>query len=316
MIDKLLIVDAHEDIAFHLNFFKRDFVNPETPCMITLSGLQQANIRLVFNTIFVHPKHKPEKTLESASKQFDTYEKIYKDHAGEIFRINTRKDLEKVGTDPRIGFLTLMEGADSIEMPENLNEFYEKGARIIGLAWNDKNQYASGNETEDGLSEAGVELIKTMNDLRVTLDLSHLNEKCFQEAIGLTELIPIATHSNARALTDHPRNLRDEQLLAISKRGGVIGIVLYNQFLKTGEAAPTLEDVYTHADYIVNLCGEDHVGIGSDMDGARIDGFPEELRTISALPKIADYFTGKGYSEERVRKIMGGNFLRVMRENL
>lgn len=316
MIDNLLVVDAHEDIAFHLNYFKRDFINPETPCMITLPGLRQANIRLVFNTIFVHPKHKPEKTLQSAIEQLDTYEKIYRDHPDEIFCVKSRKDLEKVGTDPRIGFLTLMEGADPIETPDKLYEFYDKGVRIIGLAWNDKNQYASGNDTQDGLSEAGMELIKRMNELRITLDLSHLNEKCFEEAIGHTKLIPIATHSNARALTDHPRNLRDEQLLAISERGGVIGIVLYNQFLKTGDAEPTLEDVFAHADHMVNMCGEDHVGIGSDMDGARIEDFPKELRTISALPRIADYFLDKGYSEERVRKIMGGNFMRVMRENL
>lgn len=316
MLDKLLIVDAHEDIAFHLNYFKRDFVAPEKPCMITLPGLKEANIKLVFNTIFVHPKHKPKKTVESALKQLETYEKIYADHKDEIFPVRTAEDLNRVGAESRIGFLTLMEGAGPIESPDKLEEFYGRGVRIIGLAWNDRNRYASGTDSEEGLTEEGVELVKRMNGLGVTLDLSHLNEKCFWEAIELTELIPIATHSNARALTDHPRNLRDDQLLAISERGGVTGIVLYNQFLKTGEGTPTLEDVFAHADYMVGLCGEDHVGIGSDMDGARIEDFPEELRKISDLPRIADYFLEKGYSEERVRKIMGGNFLRVMRENL
>ncbi len=316
MLDNLLIVDAHEDIAFHLNYFKRDFVNPDVPCMITLPGLKEANIKLVFNTIFVHPKHKPEKTVKSALKQLETYEKLYTDYKGEIFKVSTGDDLARIGTDSGIGFLTLMEGADPIESPDELDGYYEKGVRIIGLAWNDKNRYASGNDTEDGLSEAGVELIKRMNGLRITLDLSHLNEKCFWEAIRLTELIPIATHSNARALTDHPRNLRDDQHLAISERGGVTGIVLYSQFLKTGDRAPTLEDVFAHADYMIGLCGEDHVGIGSDMDGARVEDFPEELRKISDLPRIADYFLEKGYSEERVRKILGGNFLRVMKENL
>ncbi len=91
--------------------------------------------------------------------------------------------------------------------------------------------------------------------------------------------------------------------------------MLYNQFLKTGEGTPTLEDVFAR-DHMVKLVGEDHVGLGSDMDGARIVDFPEELRRIADLPKIADYFLERGYSEERVKKIMGGNFLRVMRENL
>lgn len=316
MKNKLIIVDAHEDIAFHLNYFKRDFVTPEKPCMITLPWLREGKVKLVFNTIFVHPKLKPEKTVKSAMEQFSTYEKLYEEHGDKIFRIRTCEDLEEISADSRIGFLTLMEGADPVETPEKLDEFYRMGVRIIGLAWNDKNQYASGNETGDGLSEMGVELIKRMNALGITLDLSHLNEKCFAEAIELTELIPVATHSNARALTDHPRNLRDEQLRAISERDGVTGIVLYNQFLKTSDKTPTLEDVFAHVDHMIELCGEDHVGIGSDMDGAKIEDFPEGLRKISDLPKIADFLLEKGYSEERVKKIMGGNFIRVMENNL
>ena len=209
-----------------------------------------------------------------------------------------------------------MEGADPVKTVADLDWFYERGVKAIGPAWNNKNQYASGSDSEDGLSEEGIKLIKRMNELGITLDLSHLNEKCFWEAIGLTTLTPIATHSNARALTDHSRNLRDEQLKAISDKGGVIGIVLYNYFLKIGEKTPTLEEVFAHADYMINLCGEDHVGIGSDMDGARIEDFPEGLRTIADLPKIADYFCERGYSENRVEKIMSGNFLRVMQDNL
>lgn len=312
----LFILDAHEDIAFHLNYFDRDFVNPESPCMITLPWLKEGNVRLLFNTIFVHPKHKPGKTVESALAQFDTYEKIYREHADEVFQVKTYRDLDDIERSPRTGFLTLMEGADPVESPEKLGEFYERGVRIIGLSWNDRNVYASGNDTGEGLSEEGKRLIGEMNRLGITLDLSHINEKGFREAIELTELIPIASHSNARAVTDHPRNLRDEQITAIAGRGGVVGLVLYNQFLKTGEGTPTLEDVFTHADYMVRLVGEDHVGLGSDMDGARIEDFPEGLRKISDLPKIANFFLEKGYSEERVRKIMGANFLRVMRENL
>ena len=271
---------------------------------------------MVFNTVFIHPKHKPEKTVESGLDQLSKYEEIYKTFPDEVYQITKVEDLAKFGQDPRIGFLTLIEGADPIESVSNLDNFYERGVRIIGPAWNNKNQYASGNDSEDGLSEEGVQLIKRMNELGITLDLSHLNEKCFWESVELTNLIPIATHSNARALTDHPRNLRDEQLKAISERGGVIGIVLYNYFLKIGDKKPTLEEVFAHADYMINLCGEDHVGIGSDMDGARIEDFPQGLKTVADLPKIAEFFCDKGYSEERVTKIMSGNFLRVLKSNL
>ena len=316
MPKKFTIVDAHEDIAFHLNYFKRSFVDPEVPCMITLPSLKEGNVKLVFNTIFVPPKQKPGNTLKSATEQIGTYERLYEQYQSDIYKLTEKSQLESLENNPRIGFLTLMEGADPIESPGDLDMFYEKGVRLIGLAWNDKNRYASGNDTEEGLSELGYELIDRMNELHITLDLSHLNERCFWDSIERTELIPVATHSNARTLTEHPRNLKDDQLRAISERGGVVGIVLYNPFLKTGDAHPTLEDVFLHADYMIGLMGEDHVGIGSDMDGARIEDFPEGLKSVGELQKIADFFIDKGYSESRVKKIMSGNFLRVMEGNL
>jgi membrane dipeptidase len=283
--------------------------------MITLPWLKQGNIRLVFNTIYVHPKFKPSKTLEAALNQFSIYQNIYDEHETHIAQVKEYRDILKLERDYRIGFLTLMEGADPIEEPKKLNEFYDMGVRMIGLSWNDQNKYASGNDTISGLSQEGKELIKRMNDLRITLDLSHLNEKCFWEALELCECVPIATHSNARVITNHPRNLNDDQLRAIAERGGVIGIVLYNNFLKTGDTKATLEDVFAHADYMINLCGEDHVGIGSDLDGGNIDEFPDDIRKVSDLPKIAEFFLNKVYSEDRVKKIMGRNLLRALKEN-
>ncbi len=315
-MSKFFIVDAHEDIAFHLNYFKRDFVNPDTPCMITLPWIKEAGIRIIFNTVFIHPKHKPTKTVENAMKQLDTYDKIYKEHKNDVFQIKSKDDLNNLADENRIGFLTLMEGADPLRSPEDLGEYYQRGVRVVGPTWNNKNIFASGPDTQDGLSDKGIQLIKKMNELNVTLDLSHLNEKSFWDSIELTKLIPVATHSNARALTDHPRNLKDEQLKAISKRNGVIGIVFYNEFLKRNEKPTSLENIYEHTDYILNLCGEDHVGIGTDLDGARIKDFPKEVRQISKLPLVAEYFLSKGYSEELVSKIMGKNFLRVIENNL
>ncbi len=315
-MDDLFIVDAHEDIAFHINYFERDFINPEIPCMITLPGLNQAGIRLVFNTIFVHPKHRPDQTVEKAKAQVQVYDDIFDKNGNNVARILNNHDLDQLMSNKKIGFLTLMEGADPIEEINDLKFYFDKGLRILGPAWNNKNKYASGHETDSALSDEGKKLIQEMNNLGITLDLSHLNEKCFWDAIKITDLIPIATHSNARTLTNHPRNLYDDQLLAISERGGVTGIVFYNTFLKTGKNTPTLEDIFKHTDYIINLCGEDHVGIGTDLDGGKIEEFPQEIRQISSLPVVAQYFLDKGYTEERVKKIMGSNFLRVLKSNL
>jgi membrane dipeptidase len=292
--------------------------------MITLPWLQQGNIKLVFNTIFVPTEFKPHKTVDVAFQQLSIYDRIYEKHKDNIFQIKNANNLVSLEKDSRIGFLTLMEGADPIQKPKELNDFYERGIRVIGLAWNDQNQFASGNNTDSGLTENGKELIKRMDEFEITLDLSHLNERCFWEALEICKTIPIASHSNARSLTDHPRNLKDDQLRAISERGGVIGLVLYKHFLKTAyenstcgeQIQTTLEDIFAHADYIINLCGEDHVGIGSDLDGAGVEDFPKEIRTVADLPRIGDFFLKKGYTEERVRKIMNGNFLRVLRQNL
>lgn len=315
-MNKFFTVDAHEDIAFHLDYFKRDFVNPDSPCMITLPWLKEGGVRILFNTVFVHPKHRPQKTRDKAYQQMDIYDSLYETHKRDILQIKNIDDLKKVRNGRKIGFFTLMEGADPIYSLEDLEYFHKRGVRMLGPSWNNQNKYASGPETSKGLTLAGEKLLKKMNELGIMLDLSHLNEKCFWDAIDLTNLIPVASHSNARALTDHPRNLTDEQLRAVSEKGGVVGVVFYNTFLKTGDHRSTLEDVYLHIDHIVNLCGEDHVGIGTDMDGAKINEFPKELNRISKLPGVSEYMLNKGYSEERVKKIMGGNFTRVLQKNL
>lgn len=315
-MSKFFTIDAHEDIAFHLNYFNRDFINPETPCMITLPWIKEAGIKIIFNTVFIHPKHKPTKTVENAMIQLDIYDKIYREYKDDVFQIKSKDDLKNIEIQNRVGFLTLMEGADPLRNPEDLDEYYHRGVRILGPAWNNKNIFASGTDTQDGLSDKGVNLIKRMNELNVTLDLSHLNEKSFWDSIELTELIPVATHSNAKTLTDHPRNLEDSQLKAISQKGGVIGVVFYNEFLKMNNRPPSLQEIYEHTDYILDICGEDHVGIGTDLDGARIKDFPEDVRQISKLPVVAEYFLSKGYDEELVSKIMGKNFLRVIENNL
>ena len=309
-------VDAHEDIAFHMRHHERSFENPSVPCMITLEGLKSAGVKMVFNTVFIHPKHKPRRSVAEAAAQLDVYDEIYERHPESVFQVKSARDLDRLGEGEGIGFVTLMEGADPVRSPEHLREYHERGVRMVGPAWNNRNAYASGPESDGGLTAEGKKLLGEMNSLGITLDLSHLNEKSFRDAIELTELVPLATHSNSRALVDHPRNLRDVQLRAVSRRGGVVGVVFYGAFLREGKSPPTLEDVYAHIDHMLNVCGEDHVGIGTDMDGAPIKDFPKETRHVSKLPALSEHLLGKGYSTALVEKIMGKNFLRAIRKNL
>ncbi len=309
-------VDAHEDIAFHMRHYKRSFVEPQIPCMITLPSLRRGGVRMVFNTVFIHPKHKPLESVTESMAQLDLYDEIYAKYAEDVMQIKNSADIEKLFEGEKIGFFTLMEGADPLSSAEDLDRYYARGVRALGLSWNNKNIFASGPESKDGLSVEGRKLMEKMNRLCVTLDLSHLNQRCFWESIELTELIPIATHSNARTLTDHPRNLYDEQLLAISQRGGITGVVFYGKFLRRGSTLATLDDIYAHIDHILSICGEDHVGIGTDMDGAPTTDFPKEMRDISGLGTLGEYLLSRGYAERVVKKIMGLNFLRVVKTNL
>ena len=310
------IFDAHEDIAFHLSYFNRDFVNPQMPCMITLPGLKEGNIRFVLNTIFVHPKLRPEKTVENANLQLQIYEELYEKYNQDIVKITNSDDIDTAIEEHKIGFITLMEGADPLENPDSVFEYYNKGLRVLGLSWNNQNTYASGPDSDDGVSDDGFKLLENINKLRITLDFSHLNKVSFWQAMEKYEHTPIASHSNASSLTFHPRNLDDEQLLEISGRGGVIGIVLYNHFIKTADKKPTLEDIYKHIDYIINLCGENHVGIGSDLDGARVNDFPRQIRNVSKLQRIPQYLITKGYSQKLVRKVCYDNFLNLFSRSL
>src|SRR6266852_9104985 len=123
MLNNIFIVDAHEDIAYHLSYFNRDFINPSIPCMITLPWLKQGNVKLIFNPIFVPPEFKPDKTVEFAVKQLAIYDRIYEEHKNDIFQTKDYNDLLRLKEDSRIGFLTLMEGADPIEEPKRLNYF-------------------------------------------------------------------------------------------------------------------------------------------------------------------------------------------------
>lgn len=310
----LPIVDAHEDIAYHIIHHKRDFEDSNYPCQITLHWLLRGKIKLVFNTVFTHPQHRKGSAYDDAMHQLDVYDSIYERHGEYVMPIKNLSDLSELLHSSKIGFLTMIEGAEPIESPEQLETFYDRGVRMISLSWNNPNIYASGHEGNHGVTRLGRHLLEGMNRLGITLDLSHLNEKGFWDAIGLTSLIPVATHSGARAIRNHPRNLWDEQLKAIADRGGVVGVVFYGPFLSDGKA--TIDDIFKHIDYMVSLIGDDHVGIGSDLDGGPMEAFPPEIGTVADLPRLAKFLAKKGYRYETIKKIMGGNFLRVLNKNL
>lgn len=257
-----------------------------------------------------------------------------------------------------------VEGGHMIEGDINkLDSFYARGVRYMTLTWNNSPEWATShvdeknlkNDEVKGLSDFGIKVVERMNQLGIIVDVSHVGEATFWDAIKTSTKPIIASHSNAYALCPVTRNLKDEQIKAIGKNGGVICLNFFSGFIdsnfskknadfrkshqveldallatgiqreyaqaqladkykKESEAfQPHLEQLLQHLDYIVQLIGVDHVGMGSDFDG--IDSAPKELKTVTDYPLITQALLKRGYSNTAIKKILGGNFLRVYRAN-
>ena len=223
----------------------------------------------------------------------------------------------------RVTAIVHLEGADPLAPDlSDLQDWYDRGLRSIGLVWSRANAFAEGvpfcfpgsPDTGPGLTDAGRELVRACNRLGILVDLSHLNEAGFWDVAETSEAPLVATHSNAHALSQATRNLTDEQLDAIGKSGGMVGVNFAVSFLREDGAADAdtpLTEIVRHVDYIANRIGIDHVGFGSDFDGALM---PQELGGIAGMPKLVDALRGAGYDDAAVDKITSGNWLRVLRE--
>lgn len=212
-------------------------------------------------------------------------------------------------------------GVFSIEGGEILQGSLERFAefdaaarvRMIALTWNFENEigHPAKNGPEGGLKPFGLSLVREMNRKGVLCDVSHINEAGFWDVIEHSTLPPVASHSNARALCEHTRNLTEAQIRAVIEKKGYIGVNFYSAFLANGRAA-TLEDVYRHVDAILQLGGEDVVGFGSDFDG--IDAWPEGLANPADFPALLNFLAARGgYAPEVLEKIAGGNLFRVLK---
>ena len=166
------------------------------------------------------------------------------------------------------------------------------------------------NEEHLGVSDFGAQVIREMNRVGMMVDLSHAGEQSFYDALDISLQPVVCSHSSSRALCDHPRNLTDEQLKAIARKGGVVQLCLYSGFLRTDRPAD-IRDAIEHLHHIVNLIGTDHVGIGTDFDG---DGGIAGCNDSSEVINFTRRLLYERYSEEDIRLIWGGNFLRVMEE--
>ena len=223
-----------------------------------------------------------------------------------------------------IGYIRCLEGADSIIDLKYLEKSHEDGLRALGPAHYGPGVYAYGTDSSGGLGKKGRELLLKMEELNIILDTTHLCDDSFWEAIEIFKGPLWASHSNCRALVNHPRQFSDEQIMLIIERQGVIGIafdawMLIPDWIR-GKSTPemtkvSLEAVVNHIDHICQLAGNaNHVGLGTDLDG----GFgkeqcPYDIETIADLQKLPEIFQSRGYSESDILKILSGNWVEFLR---
>lgn len=236
-----------------------------------------------------------------------------------VMQALTASDIERAKHEGKIALMLSMEGAEGLGGSLSiLRMIHRLGLRVLGLTWNRRNEAADGIgelQTNSGLTSFGMDLVRECNRLGILLDLSHLNPPGVSDVLKLTEAPVVATHSNAYAVHAHPRNLTDVQLERIAAAGGVVGVVPVPPFLGPFTDRAPLEPVFEHMNHLIRVMGEDHVGLGMDFDGVgnmRTEG----IEDVSTLPKLTSAMAEHSYSPERIRKILGGNYLRVFRKVL
>ena len=223
----------------------------------------------------------------------------------------------------KIAAIFHIEGAEAIDAElKSLDVLHQAGLRSLGIVWSRDNIFGSGvpfrfpssPDTGPGLSEAGKALVRRCNELKILIDVSHLNEKGFWDVARHSTAPIVATHSNAHALSASSRNLTDDQLRIIGKSGGMIGLNFANGFLRADGrwgSENGLDTMLRHLDHLMKLAGEDHVGLGSDFDGARI---PSQIGDGAGLQRLVDAMVAHGYGAELATKICSGNWMRVLEQ--
>lgn len=265
-----------------------------------------------FFAAFVSPKFYHGKALHQTMEMIDLFWRWMDDFSDDLAFAGSGTDISKIRERGQMACLLAIEGGEALEGSlANLRMLYRLGVRLLTLTWNHRNDLASGQlEGKDGggLSLFGQEVIGEMNRLGMLVDVSHLNDQGFWDVIRASKDPVVASHSNAKTLCNHARNLTDEQIRAIATGGGVIGVNFCTHFLAHGRQA-TIHDVVEQIEYLVRIGGIDSVGLGSDYDG--IEETPLGLASYDKLSELADILRERGYSEGDVAKIMGGNFQRL-----
>jgi membrane dipeptidase len=364
-----IVVDTHADTTQRFLDGGFDIANsdPKDNGHISLDKARAGNLGAEFFSIWVDPRisqgHFAQRTLD----QIDSVYQQAARHPDRMMMAFSVEDIARAHKEHKLAALMGIEGGHSIENDIHLlRDFYRLGVRYMTLSWSNTNEWADSsgdiNDTKvqhhNGLTDFGKDVVLEMNRLGMMVDISHVADKTFWDAIATTKAPVIASHSSSRALSNHPRNMTDDMLRAVAKNGGVVQVNFFSAFVdqkfldasnaqaKDRDAAvevhlaqvraagrpltyldedgierewlakiprPPFSALIDQIDHIAKIAGVDHVGLGSDFDGVS-GATPNGMDSAADLPKITQALLDRGYSAEDIRKILGGNLLRVFGE--
>jgi membrane dipeptidase len=367
--DSAIVVDTHADTPqrFLDQGFDIGSTDPNDVGHMSLDKARRGNLGAEFFSIWVDPETNQG---HFAQHTFDLIDSVYEQaarHPDRMMMAFSVADIERAHREHKLAALMGIEGGHSIENDMHLlRDYYRLGVRYMTLSWSNTNEWADSSgdigdskiQHHNGLTDFGKQVVQEMNRLGMMVDISHVADKTFFDVIAITKAPVIASHSSARALVNHPRNMTDDMLRAVAKNGGVVQVNFFSGFVdedyrKAMEAQskdqaaaiksyvdslraqgkpvnyieidrierewtakiprPPFKVLIDHIDHIAKVAGVGHVGLGSDFDGVS-GATPQGMDSAADLPKITQGLLDRGYSADDIKKILGGNLLRVFRQ--
>ncbi len=363
---KAVVTDTHNDVISSVTMQGMSIETDLTgKTHSDIARFKKAGIDVQVFSIFCNERFGKDTAFKYANAEMDSLRAIVQRNPGKMMLVTNPAQLQEAVKQKKLACMMGVEGGHMIEdRMDYLDSLFKKGARYMTLTWNNSTSWASSAADESknnlpfgtkGLTAFGKEIVQHMNALGMMVDISHVGEQTFWDVINTTTKPVIASHSCAWSLCPVPRNMKDDQIKAVGKNGGVIDINFYSGFLdssymrrkdlflnahakerdslqqlkwvyyeiegwlskkyaaEANQLRPPLSLLIDHIDHIVQLIGVDHVGLGSDFDG--IDSAPRELNDVSDMPLITKALLERGYSKKDIKKILGGNFIRVFTAN-
>lgn len=285
---------------------------------VDLPRLREGGIDLQFFACYVPTPYQRHGATTHALERLDQLHLLAEQLPDQFVLARTTDDILRAKAEGKVAGIAGLEGAEALDASLGvLRHFHRLGLRNLGLAWNHRNAACDGvaeSRTNGGLTEFGVKVVEECNRLGILLDVSHLSPAGLTDVLAVSGQPIIASHSNARALCDHPRNLTDAQMEAIAANGGVIGVTFVDSFLNRADPqAASLDDVVAHIEYMLGVVGPEHVALGSDFDGWTM---AREIKDAACYPLITQQLVERGHDPRVIRKILGENLLRVIRSVL